>query len=66
MAVKSTARGDRRLIEELERRGWWFEGPNGAWVHYHVQNHDGTLLPFGIEELCKFLNIDIDEYAQQD
>jgi hypothetical protein len=28
MAFKVSVRGSRRLIEELEQRGWWFDGPN--------------------------------------
>jgi hypothetical protein len=62
MAFKVSVRGSRRLIEELEQRGWWFDGPNGGWMNYHVRNDDGMLLPFGtIEEVCKYLDIEADE-----
>ena len=48
-----------RLAEELERRGWWFDGPNGGWMHNDVCNDDGMLLPFGtLEESCAYLGIE--------
>ena len=44
------------LAEELERRGWWFDGPDGGWMHN--RNDDGMLLPFGtLEEACAYLGI---------
>ena len=53
-----------QLVEELERRGWWFDGPNGGWMHQEVRNDDGMLLPFGtLEEACNYLDIEADEYA---
>jgi hypothetical protein len=33
-------------------------------MNYHVRNDDGMLLPFGtIEEVCKYLDIEADEYV---
>jgi hypothetical protein len=67
MAIKLLLRGRHRLAEELERRGWWFDASSGGWMNYHVRNDDGMLLPFGtVEEVCRYLDIKADEYAERD
>ena len=66
MEVTSVLEPSRRvrLAEELERRGWWFDGPNGGWMHHDVRNDDGMLRPFGtLEEVCNYLDIEADQYA---
>jgi hypothetical protein len=61
-----TARGRDRLAEELERRGWWFDGPNGGWMNDDVRDDDGLLLPFGTaEEVASYIDIDSDEYTDR-
>ena len=54
------------IAKELEGRGWWFNSPNGGWVHSEERTDDGILLPFGtLQEVCDYLGIEAEEYLKR-
>jgi hypothetical protein len=59
--------GSLPLAIELKGRGWWFDGPNGGWMHNDVRNDDGMLLPCGtLQEVSDYLGIEAEEYLTRE